>query len=88
MENTYKIIIAIAVIIIVIASIFAYMSLSSPTEQVSLSGSGATFPVPLLDALITKYESDVKSNVLIDYEGIGSGGGIAKQETSQGQMHR
>jgi phosphate transport system substrate-binding protein len=86
MENTYKIIIAIAVIVIVIASIFAYMSLSSPAEQVSLSGSGATFPVPLLDALITKYESDVKSNVLIDYEGIGSGGGIANLQKKTGDF--
>jgi len=84
MENTYKIVIAIAVIVIVIASIFAYMSLSTPVEQVYLSGSGATFPVPLLDAMREKYESDVKSNVLIDYEGIGSGGGISnlQQKTS------
>jgi phosphate transport system substrate-binding protein len=77
MENTYKIVIAIAVIVIVIASIFAYMSLSNPTEQVSFSGSGATFPVPLLDAMRKEYEDNVKSNVLIDYEGIGSGGGIS-----------
>jgi phosphate transport system substrate-binding protein len=77
MENTSKIIIAIVVIAIVIASIFVYMSLSNPTEQVSLSGSGATFPVPLLDAMITEYHATVKPNVLIDYEGIGSGGGIA-----------
>jgi phosphate transport system substrate-binding protein len=77
MENTYKIIIAIVAIVIVIAGIFAYMSLSNPTGQVSLSGSGATFPVPLLDAMTTEYEDNVKSNVLISYEGIGSGGGIA-----------
>jgi phosphate transport system substrate-binding protein len=86
MENTSKIIIAIIAIVIIIAGIFAYMSLSNPnpTEQVSLSGSGATFPVPLLDAMITEYENNVKSNVLIDYEGIGSGGGISnlQQKTS------
>jgi phosphate transport system substrate-binding protein len=86
MENTYKIIIAIAVIVIVIASIFAYMALANPTEQVSLSGSGATFPVPLLDAMITKYESDVKSNVQINYEGIGSGGGIANLQKKTGDF--
>jgi phosphate transport system substrate-binding protein len=79
MENTYKIVIAIAAIVIVVAGIFAYMSLSNPnpTEQASLTGSGATFPLPLLDAMITEYENNVKSNVLISYEGIGSGGGIA-----------
>jgi phosphate transport system substrate-binding protein len=86
MKNTNKIVIAIAVIVIVIASIFAYMSLSNPTEQVSLYGSGATFPVPLLDAMITKYESDVKSNVQISYEGIGSGGGISNLQKKTGDF--
>jgi phosphate transport system substrate-binding protein len=76
MENTYKIAIAIVIIVIIVGGIFAYTSLSTPTEQVSLSGSGATFPVPLIDAMTTKYRT-VKSNVLIGYEGIGSGGGIA-----------
>jgi phosphate transport system substrate-binding protein len=86
MENTYKIGIAILIIIIVVAGIFAYTSLSTPSENVSLSGSGATFPVPLLDAMITKYESDVKSNVKIDYEGIGSGGGIANLQKKTGDF--
>ena len=78
MESTSKIVIAIVVIAIIIGGIVGYIYLSSPagTEQVSLSGSGATFPVPLLDAMITEY-STVKSNVLINYEGIGSGGGIS-----------
>jgi phosphate transport system substrate-binding protein len=76
MENTYKIAIAILIIVIVVAGIFAYTSLSSPSEQVSFSGSGATFPVPLLDAMTTQYET-IKPDVLISYEGIGSGGGIS-----------
>jgi phosphate transport system substrate-binding protein len=86
MENTYKIVIAILIIIIVVAGIFAYTSLSAPSEQVSLSGSGATFPVPLLDAMITEYEDNVKSNVNIDYEGIGSGGGIANLQKKTGDF--
>ena len=76
MKNTYVIVAAIAIIVIVIAGVFGYMYLSSPVEQVSLSGSGATFPVPLLDAMITEYET-IKPNVLLNYEGIGSGGGIS-----------
>lgn len=76
MENTYKIGIAIVIIVIIVAGIFAYTSLSSPSEQVSLNGSGATFPVPLLDAMIAEYET-INSNVSINYEGIGSGGGIS-----------
>ena len=74
MENTYKIGIAIVLIVIVVGG---YILLSQPaTEQVYLSGSGATFPVPLLDAMIAEYGT-VKSNVFVSYEGIGSGGGIS-----------
>jgi phosphate transport system substrate-binding protein len=80
MKNTYVITAAIVIIVIVAAGVFGYMSLSSPSEQVSLSGSGATFPVPLLDAMITEYGT-MKSNVLISYEGIGSGGGISALQT-------
>jgi phosphate transport system substrate-binding protein len=80
MKNTYVIIAAIVIIVIAAAGVFGYMSLSSPSEQVSLSGSGATFPVPLLDAMITEYGT-MKSNVLISYEGIGSGGGISALQT-------
>jgi phosphate transport system substrate-binding protein len=80
MKNTYVIIAAIVIIVIVAAGVFGYISLSSPSEQVSLSGSGATFPVPLLDAMITEYGT-MKSNVLISYEGIGSGGGISALQT-------
>jgi len=78
MENTYKIIIAIILIAIIVGGVAGYILLSPPPsiEQVLLSGSGATFPVPLLDAMITEYGT-VKSNVLINYEGIGSGGGIS-----------
>jgi len=76
-----NVIIAIVIIaIIIVAGVLGYVYLSTPSEQVSLSGSGATFPVPLLDSMITEY-STVKSNVLISYEGIGSGGGISALQT-------
>ena len=76
METTYKII-TIVLIVVIIGGVVGYILLSQPaTEQVLLSGSGATFPVPLLDAMIEEYPT-VKSNVLVSYEGIGSGGGIS-----------
>ena len=80
MNNTSKIVIAIIVIAIIVAGVFGYTYLSQPAngnETISLNGAGATFPVPLLDAMITEYENNVKSNILISYEGIGSGGGIS-----------
>ncbi|HXQ72302.1 MAG TPA: phosphate ABC transporter substrate-binding protein PstS [Pyrinomonadaceae bacterium] len=44
-------------------------------STVSLHGAGATFPNPLYQKWLSEYEK-VKSNVRIDYQSIGSGGGI------------
>jgi phosphate transport system substrate-binding protein len=46
-------------------------------EDVALSGAGATFPGPLYLDWISKYKG-VKSNVSINYQAIGSGGGITQ----------
>jgi phosphate transport system substrate-binding protein len=43
--------------------------------NVSLNGAGATFPNPLYQKWLSEYEK-VHSNVRIDYQSIGSGGGI------------
>jgi len=43
--------------------------------NVSLHGAGATFPNPLYQKWLSEYEK-VHSNVRIDYQSIGSGGGI------------
>src|SRR2546427_13141620 len=45
-----------------------------PTE-VRLQGAGATFPNPLYQKWLSEY-GKVHSNVKIDYQSIGSGGGI------------
>jgi phosphate transport system substrate-binding protein len=49
--------------------------LQVPTGSVSLSGAGATFPALLYQVWIEKF-SEAYSNVTIDYQAIGSGGGI------------
>lgn len=43
--------------------------------DIRLSGAGATFPAPLYKRWVTEYDS-VVSNVRVDYEAIGSGGGV------------
>ena len=51
----------------------------SPTPTpapVTLNGAGATFPYPLLDAMITDYTS-TRPWASINYQSIGSGGGIS-----------
>ena len=46
-----------------------------PTGNVALAGAGATFPALLYQVWIEKF-NEAYSNVTIDYQGIGSGGGI------------
>jgi phosphate transport system substrate-binding protein len=53
---------------------------SSPTPvptpgPASITGSGATFPQPFIAATITAWQS-VRTNVQINYQGVGSGSGI------------
>ncbi len=79
MSTKYTIIGAILAIVIAISAVAAYSYLSQPgtTEAtVTLNGSGATFPYPFLNSTITQYQT-IKSNVQINYQAIGSGGGIS-----------
>lgn len=77
MNTKYTIIIAVVAIAIIAGSVLAYTYLSNPpVETVLLNGSGATFPYPLLEAMINDYQA-AKTNVQINYQPIGSGGGIA-----------
>jgi phosphate transport system substrate-binding protein len=73
MKNTTKIAIGIVAIIIIVIAIASYIYLSQPMV---LNGAGATFPQPFLSATITTYTRDVRTNVTINYQGVGSGQGI------------
>jgi phosphate transport system substrate-binding protein len=79
MKSKYVIIGAVVLAIIIVASIAAYTFLSNPAPEttVQLSGAGATFPYLLLNNIMTKYQTDIKPNVQINYQSIGSGGGIS-----------
>jgi phosphate transport system substrate-binding protein len=50
-------------------------SASSAGNSVKLQGAGATFPAPLYKRLVAVYE-ELHPQVMIDYQSIGSGGGI------------
>ncbi len=54
---------------------------AAPSGDVSLAGAGATFPGPLYQVWVEKYAA-AHPNVRIDYQAIGSGGGI-KNITAQ-----
>jgi phosphate transport system substrate-binding protein len=77
MNTKYTIIIAVVVIAIILGAVVAYIYLSNPATEasVSLTASGATFPQPFLNATIAAYSS-IKPNVEINYQGGGSGKGV------------
>ena len=82
MKTTHVIAIAIVAIAIIVGGVLAFMFLSQPNSPnsqttVKLNGAGATFPYPLLNAMIIKYTTQVKTNAQINYQSIGSGGGIS-----------
>src|ERR1044071_5526772 len=58
--------------------VFAFVSLAcngGGTGAVSLQGAGATFPNPLYQKWLSEY-GKLHANIKIDYQSIGSGGGI------------
>jgi phosphate transport system substrate-binding protein len=50
-------------------------SASSADKSVKLQGAGATFPAPFYKRLVAVYE-ELNPRIMIDYQSIGSGGGI------------
>jgi phosphate ABC transporter phosphate-binding protein len=79
MRNMTKIAIGIVAVAIIVAAIASYIYLSQPSQQLgsaTLNGAGATFPQPFLNATITKYTHDIRTNLQINYQGVGSGQGI------------
>lgn len=80
MKSKHVIIGAVVLALILVASVAAYTFLSNPAASqptVQLNGAGATFPYPLLNSIMTIYTNDVKPNVQVNYQSIGSGGGIS-----------
>ncbi len=85
MNTKYLIVTAIVAIAIIIGSVAAYVYFSQPaaTQTITLQGAGATFPYPLLNSIIGNYSTNVKPNVQVNYQPIGSGGGISAYKQSQ-----
>ena len=88
MKIKYTISITLVAITIIIISVFASgyssafsQSNSNSQKSVTLNAAGATFPQPLLNAMILQYTSKVQTNLQINYDGVGSGQGIADLES-------
>jgi len=58
-----------------IVSIFIPFGISLAAQRIELNGAGATFPFPLIDTWRVEYQK-IKSEININYQSIGSGGGV------------
>jgi phosphate transport system substrate-binding protein len=65
---------SIAAIIVAGLGILSVLNIAH-AQQVTLNGAGATFPFPLIDEWRVDYQT-VKPDVNINYQSIGSGGGV------------
>jgi phosphate transport system substrate-binding protein len=80
-RTTWLIAGVIVVAIIIVAAAFATGMLStSSKETITLTGSGATFPMPLILKWAEVYYGNVSKNVRINYGGGGSGQGVTQIE--------
>jgi phosphate ABC transporter phosphate-binding protein len=68
-------VIAIAVILVAVAVLAGWFN-PAPVQKVTLLGSGATFPYPLITKWSSVYVNETGGRVQVNYQGIGSGGGI------------
>ncbi len=78
MKTTYIIAIVVAVIIIIVGSVFAYVELSKPATGLAaatVSGAGGTLVYPIMSVWQSEYSS-VQPNIQVSYSAVGSGTGI------------
>lgn len=84
MGTIYKIAIPAAIVAIVAIGLYAYSYQNMSTSRITLNGAGATFPFPLIDKWAAEYHK-IKPNIQVNYQGIGSGGGI--QQHTEKTVH-
>src|SRR5215213_309255 len=74
-KRSFQLVAWFSLAIFLLASIACNNNGGSGSSSVTLQGAGATFPAPLYQKWLSEYGS-LHSNVKIDYQSIGSGGGI------------
>jgi len=82
-RNRKILLVAIVAIITIglLVVVYPYLIKPEPEREITINGAGASFPFPLIDKWIAEYNK-FKKNVKINYQSIGSGGGI-RQHTEK-----
>src|ERR1044071_8995440 len=74
-KRSFKLVAWISAVLLLLAAIACNNNGSAGSGAVDLRGAGATFPNPLYQKWLSEY-GKVHPNVKLDYQSIGSGGGI------------
>jgi phosphate ABC transporter phosphate-binding protein len=72
------VVLAVIAIVIIAAMAAGLLSFGSSKETVTLTGAGATFPMPLILKWADEYYNETDNKVRINYGGGGSGAGITQ----------
>lgn len=83
-SNLTYILVAVLVVIVIIVAAFATGILSTGSkEAVTLTGAGATFPMPVILKWADEYYDETEGLVKVNYGGGGSGAGITQIKEKQ-----
>jgi phosphate transport system substrate-binding protein len=74
-KRSFKLVVWVSAVVLLLAAIACNNNGTGGSATVDLRGAGATFPNPLYQKWLSEY-GKVHPNVKIDYQSIGSGGGI------------
>src|SRR5829696_162131 len=74
-KRSFQLVVWFSAVVFLLSSIACNNNGGSGSGSVTLQGAGATFPAPLYQKWLSEY-GNLHSNVKIDYQSIGSGGGI------------
>src|SRR5256885_6404911 len=84
------VVVAVIVIALVLVAVAVLAGLFNPTpgQKMTLLGSGATFPYPLITKWSSVYVNDTGGRGQVNYQGIGSGAGIQAINAEKGGFPR
>ncbi|HQL66333.1 MAG TPA: phosphate ABC transporter substrate-binding protein PstS [Caldisericia bacterium] len=71
-----KFLLSLILVGLIFSSLFIFYGCKEEEKEVELLGAGATFPQPLYDKWFSVYYTKTNNKVKVNYQGIGSGGGI------------
>src|SRR3954454_23724831 len=74
-KRSFKLVVWVSAVVLLLAAVACNHNGSGGPGSVSLQGAGASFPSPLYQKWLSEY-GNIHSNVKIDYQSIGSGGGV------------